>query len=117
MTCSLRPISVVYRVVRIWVVEGGMAQGLHLLKSFLQNARKSADHSAPLTNVSTQKMVVYAMEDVIGYEGLRRAAAYCSSRSSGEDSVEKDAPYRPCTLRRVAVDLDFSDQAREDAIG
>lgn len=89
----------------VWVLEGAMAQGLCLPKSFIENARSAVDHGAALVNISNQKwsFTSWAMslflKDRAGPQLLSQVAP--SSRKRWNDSS-----YRPGTLRRVSLDLD-----------
>ncbi|GAB5426649.1 MAG: DUF2235 domain-containing protein [Devosia indica] len=96
----------------LWVIEGAIAQGLQLPEAFLENARKSADYAAPLTNISAQKWsftswaMSLVMKDRNGPQLLAQVAPAARHRW-------KDASYRPGTLRRVAGDLDFQAKPTE----
>lgn len=88
-----------------WVVEGAVAKGLSLSRGFLEAAVRSADHDAPLENISTQKWsftswaMSMAQKDRAGPQLLADVAPSARKRWATSD-------YRPETLKRVSIDLD-----------
>lgn len=88
-----------------WVVEGAVARGLSLPPAFLEAAARSADYSAPLSNISKQKwsftgsIMSMVQTDRAGPQLLADVAPAARKRWASSS-------YRPGALKRVSLDLD-----------